>query len=349
MEQLSYEELKMLAHEGLIRRAAEIDLPLMLKGSYVTRQYFPNPMNRIPADLDWIYLNHISDEETASTIFNDCMSRLTELELNDGISFRSFRENQFWRRIDYAMADDFPTVNTDLECWIRGEKVEFELDVSFNLKMEQKPVPLKYIPLTGKSFIVPFTAPLSLQVSWKIHQTLVRPRFKDLFDLMYLVQHPAFDKETLLAAKKELISECMTDNLDLQVLNTFFHYDIEDLFRDNSINYAWQYWRHGILPEENWKRGFLWDQANEITNPEQLPFELSDFLTQFKESLESKGLNPELISDLNIPYVRKEPEPEIEALPEPEEEVREYIGQRSYYWPVERKLTFWERLFRRFK
>ena len=349
MEDLSYEQLMMIAHEGLIRRAAEIDLPLMLKGSYVTRQYFPNPANRTPADLDWVYLNPINDVETATTVFNDCMFRITELELNDGISFKSFRQNQFWRRIDYAMADDFPTVNTDLECWINGKKVEFGLDISFNLKMDETPIPLKYYPILGKPFIVPYSVPLSLQVSWKIHQTIVRPRFKDLFDLIYLVQHPDFDRETLLATKKELINECIADNLDLHLLNTFFHYDIEDLFRDNSINYTWQYWRHGIRPEENWKRGLLWNQANEITNPEKLPFELSDFLAQFKEALESKGLDPQLISDLNIPYVRKEPEPEIEPLPEPKEKVREYLGQRSYYWPVERKLTFWERLLRRFR
>jgi hypothetical protein len=46
---------------------------------------------------------------------------VTELDLDDGVMFRSFRENAFWRYIDYAMADDFPTVNTDIAYCFKNE------------------------------------------------------------------------------------------------------------------------------------------------------------------------------------------------------------------------------------
>ena len=70
MELKKEKELEMLAYEAFIHRAAEVDLPFMLKGSYVTRQYFPDPMDRIPADLDWVYLEKLSDEIDAKRKFN---------------------------------------------------------------------------------------------------------------------------------------------------------------------------------------------------------------------------------------------------------------------------------------
>jgi hypothetical protein len=107
MEIVENKRIEMVAYEAFIRRASKINLPFMLKGSYVSRQYFCNPEIRIPADLDWVYLNKITDEKTAREIFNNWVTEITELDLNDGVKFRSFKENEFWRRIDYAMADDF--------------------------------------------------------------------------------------------------------------------------------------------------------------------------------------------------------------------------------------------------
>src|SRR5687767_5705880 len=107
-----------IAYEAFIRRAAALDLPFMLKGSYVTRQYFSDPEDRIPNDLDWVYLNRLEYKDDATGAFDEWMIMISEMYENDGVHFRSFRENKFWRMIDYAMADDFPTVNTDLDCWV---------------------------------------------------------------------------------------------------------------------------------------------------------------------------------------------------------------------------------------
>jgi hypothetical protein len=126
--------IKMLAHEAFIRRAAALDAPFMLKGSYVTRQYFENPTDRIPADLDWNYLGILSNVDDARRTFDAWITAVTESNLDDGVRFRSFKENPFWRMIDYAMSDDFPTVNTDLMCWIDGEKFGFTMDISVQFR-----------------------------------------------------------------------------------------------------------------------------------------------------------------------------------------------------------------------
>lgn len=155
-----------LANEAFIRRAAAVAGPFMLKGSFVTRQYFDDPSQRIPNDLDWTYLGKLSGVEQARAVFNDWVIQVTELPMDDGISFRSFRENAFWRMIDYAMDDDFPTVNTDLEYQIAGgEPQQLSLDISFNLPMAVPSVPLWYQPAQGAPFTVSHTTPLSLQVA----------------------------------------------------------------------------------------------------------------------------------------------------------------------------------------
>ena len=301
MEIVEYKNLEMRAYEAFIRRVSINNSPFMLKGSYVTRQYFLNANDRIPADLDWVYLNKINNEKTARDIFNNWVTEITELKINDGVKFRSFKENEFWRSIDYAMADDFPTVNTDLKCWVDETELNFGLDISFNLDIEQPPISLTYKPLIGEPFIIPNTVPLSLQVSWKIHQTLVRPRFKDLFDLMYLVQHSTFDKNTLVLSKQALINECLADNVDLNKLKYFLNYDIGKLFPNNSINETWDYWRHKINKQNYGGDILYFDKAENLTVVENLPKDLSVFLTQFKEVLENKGLKIELINDLEIP------------------------------------------------
>lgn len=306
MGTLEYKKNEMIAYEAFIRRASKIDFPFMLKGSYITRQYFRNANDRIPADLDWVYLNEINDEKTAREIFDDWVTKITELELNDNVRFRSFEQNPFWRRIDYAMADDFPTVNTDLKCWVDNTELDFGLDISFNLNIEQPPIPLTYIPLQGESFVIPNTVPLSLQVSWKIHQTLVRPRFKDLFDLIHLVQNTSFDKTTLILSKQSLINECKADNVDLNRLKYFFNYEIDKLFPNNSINETWNYWRHKTFKQDTRGYAIYFDKAENITDAENLPLNLSIFLNQFKEVLENKGLNIELINDLEIPSTKEE-------------------------------------------
>jgi hypothetical protein len=79
-----------IAHEAFIRRASELEMPFMLKGSYISRQYFPEGVARYPADLDWVYLHYLEDPVLASAKFDEWMIAVTELELNAIIFSRGF-------------------------------------------------------------------------------------------------------------------------------------------------------------------------------------------------------------------------------------------------------------------
>ncbi|WP_044640069.1 nucleotidyl transferase AbiEii/AbiGii toxin family protein [Risungbinella massiliensis] len=212
----NYPLKELVALEALLRRASLVNMPFLLKGSLVTRQYFSDPTIRDAEDIDFLYLNKIHNVDQAYNTFTDWMIQITEMDLNDGIKFRSFRENSFWRYIDYAMAEDFPTVNTDIEYYFTDDEKgilndELCLDVSFNLEMDGKPVPLEYRPVLGEKFSVPYTVPLSIQVAWKLHQTIVRPRFKDLYDLKHLLSHPSYDEHARKETLQNLVNECSMD------------------------------------------------------------------------------------------------------------------------------------------
>ncbi len=294
MELTEQQQMAMLAYESFIRRASEINMPFMLKGSYVTRQYFPEDIVRIPADLDWVYINPIDELNTANNIFSRWVTLATELETDDNVVFRSFKENAFWRMMDYAMADDFPTVNTDILCWVNGTPFEFDLDISFNLDIPGGAASLEYQPLSGPRFPVPYTAPLHLQVAWKIHQTLVRPRMKDLFDLMYLVKHPDFNRETLHQSFEALLKECIADEVNLAQLASFLNYQLAELFKKVSLADTWNYWRLGQESEDTWYFSRN-DQASFITNANRIPIKLEVFINQFKEAMVMAGFTIDLV------------------------------------------------------
>ncbi|MED1781398.1 nucleotidyl transferase AbiEii/AbiGii toxin family protein [Brevibacillus fortis] len=215
--ELEYEARELVVLEALLRRIALVNMPFVLKGSLLTRQYLDNRETRDVDDIDLLYVGKIRDVEHAHETFTNWMIQVTELDLNDGIVFRSFRENAFWRCIDYAMADDFPTINTDIAYYFKGQTrdadqySELSLDISFNLEMEKEPVPLEYRPFFGDSFLVPYTVPLSIQIAWKLHQTIVRPRFKDLYDLKFLLSHKSYDNEALQETLQALVNECSID------------------------------------------------------------------------------------------------------------------------------------------
>jgi hypothetical protein len=292
----------MLANEAFIRRASSLNYPFMLKGSYITRQYFPNPELRIPADLDWVYLNHINYYDEAKEIFDDWAKLVTEIKEEDGVKFRSFTKNAFWRRIDYAMADDFPTVNTDVMYWVNDyENDEIRIDISFNLDINIEPVPIEYQPLKGNSFFVPNAVPLSLQVAWKIHQTLVRLRFKDLFDLIYLLQHGSYNYQSLYETLQALVNECHVGNVDIKKFEHFLNLDLEKLTNGQSFKNDWEYWRNKI----NVGKVTYYDCADYITNAELLPKKLEDFLDMLRESMFFAGLTTDVMKNLPFPNTKK--------------------------------------------
>lgn len=219
---------ELIAQEAFLRRASMVaDSAFVLKGSHVTRQYFDNTQERLPADLDFVCLTPLPDQETAQTVLSAWAEKVTSTLANDGVMFEKFSEDAFWRCIDYAMNDDFPTVSSNLTCYIDGKPHYSSIEVSFNLPMDNETVALPYDTPTGH-FSYPYTVPLHYQLAWKLHQTLVRPRFKDIYDLTYLVNSatPAHIKRSL----QELVDECYRDKIDKEQVLALFDYDINQTF-----------------------------------------------------------------------------------------------------------------------
>lgn len=245
LDQMSYEERLLIGLEALLRRAALVNGPFALKGSLLTRQYLADRSVRDADDIDFLCLETIRDENEARRMFTEWMIEVTEMDLNDGVQIRSFRENAFWRCIDYAMADDFPTVNTDLAYRFYQTSTsesmyadEMYLDISFNLPLENEPVPLTYRPSVGEAFVVPHTVPLSTQVAWKLHQTIVRPRFKDLYDLTFLLAHPSYDEQALRGTLQTLVNECAMDpSITSEAIRKVLVDDLHDLYPQMERDY----------------------------------------------------------------------------------------------------------------
>ncbi|WP_339166635.1 nucleotidyl transferase AbiEii/AbiGii toxin family protein [Paenibacillus sp. FSL R5-0341] len=259
LHSLNEDERFIVVLEALLKRASLVNSPFVLKGSLLTRQYLENPNVRYVDDIDFLYTGRIETEDQANEIFTDWMIRVTEMDLNDGIVFRSFSKNAFWRRIDYAMADDFPTVNTELAFYIdsepRSENVyedddELHLDISFNLDLDEKSVALSYQPLVGEAFVVPHTVPLSIQIAWKLHQTIVRPRFKDLYDLQHLLSNPSYDQQALKETLQTLVNECSMDPAITRAdMKKVLVDDLHDVYSRFNYDYDLQYYAGSRSPE----------------------------------------------------------------------------------------------------
>jgi hypothetical protein len=249
MDNINEDQIQLDSIEAFLRRASEVDMPFMVKGSIITRQYLPSPEMRLVADLDFVYLGYIHDPTNAGPIFSSWATQVTEMDLNDHVQFRSFRENDFWRMIDYAMDDDFPTVDTDLLCWVDGiENDRLGLDISFNLDVDFSPVEMTYQPRIGEPFQLKYTCPLSLQISWKLHQLLVRPRLKDVFDLIVLLQHKEFDQITLEQTLYALKKECKKDNVSINGLIPILDKSVEQYFERKDSNTVVSKMLKHILP-----------------------------------------------------------------------------------------------------
>ncbi len=235
---LNHKKSEIIAIEGFLRRASKYDLPFVLKGSYITRQYMPisEMKKRLPGDIDWLYLskNKLSAEE-ANEIFTNWAIDITETELDDGIKFKTFKGNNFQdgMGLDYAMNDDFPTTRSYINYYVGNQMGVAMIEISFNLDVDMEPMPLLYKPVVGEPFTIPYTPPLSFQIAWKLHQTIVRPRFKDLYDLSYLLQHSSYDSKAVNETLQALVNECYVDKIDnSRILNIFSKEGLESIYHN---------------------------------------------------------------------------------------------------------------------
>lgn len=272
------EALRIAVEEGFLRRAALVGGPFVLKGSYVTRQFIDEGWRRIPGDLDWVGTGELNEAE-----LNQWITAVTETELDDGIRFRSFKENAFWRSIDYAMDDDFPTVNTDILAWVGETECRIScMDVSFGLKLMPAPRRLEYRAQFGDPFTVPMVCALELQVAWKLHQCLVRPRFKDIFDLILLLRENMIDSAAVWQALQD---ECRHDGTPLERFNWLLDGSVRQHpgWSARVVN-DFPGWRHE--PDYfSWEPPLAWIYAGDAA----IPKTLNEFLAALALELKRAG------------------------------------------------------------
>lgn len=210
--------IRQIACEGLIRRFAESHhyFPFMLKGSFLTRQYFPKQIERKPQDLDWVCLKPLLDRNLVQDHLNQWMHYLTHVECHDGIRYEAFAQDSYWWELEYVMSEDFPTVSTVVFAWVDGQRIDVDIDVSFNIQIQDIETDLVFHPFNGKDFRLKQTPSLATQIAWKLHQCMVNPRYKDIFDLTYLLKHQLFMNDyARISTIQTLKNECVRDGIEL--------------------------------------------------------------------------------------------------------------------------------------
>lgn len=277
-----------MANESFLRRAAKIDMPFMLKGSFASRQYFHSPEFRIPNDLDWVYLDLVDAVEDARESFTNWMNAITAMDCGDGVVFKQFNAAAYGQMFEYAMSDDFPTVRTWLRGTYQGRDLKLDLDLSFNLELPLGPVRMLYQPLYGDAFWLDKTVPLALQIAWKLHQCLVRPRFKDFFDLRHLLHHSSFDATSREITIKTLLRECAVGKTPLRKLQYLLTEQEHRLFHTEPVSTHWPSWRDGF------PHYFM------ITATENLPESWHGFLAEFRCALQHAGLDDSVLNGIEI-------------------------------------------------
>lgn len=204
------------AYESFLRRFAlsYYAHDLMLKGSFLTHQIFPE---RIPADLDFVCLKRFDTKEKMAGFISNCLKEIIQIDIQDGIEFKLLEYDYTTWTHDYMVSDDFPTMSEGLHAIVDGEEIFIGFDFSFNLQLFDEPIEIEYQPYTGESFLIAKTTSVETQIAWKLHQTMVNPRHKDILDLTYLLKHTSYiaNEDARRVTYQTLENECARDGLDI--------------------------------------------------------------------------------------------------------------------------------------
>ena len=230
------------------------NLPFVAKGSFLTSQYHKDPQARLlnGGDIDLIYHGGNGTIPKLCTFdYDGCTQFLQEvekllkhdlvdifykleeimtrkLELTERPQFILELEDLGYDRIfkeintislflvNYAADGDFTTVGLE----ICDRKLYVEIDIAIDMPIHFQPETILYKTMTGKKVTLKNTTPLIYQTAWKIHQILVRPRLKDLDDVIRFLPHIDFeDRHNFELFFDEIISECeLTDEKTCKTL-----------------------------------------------------------------------------------------------------------------------------------
>ena len=132
-------------------------------------------------------------------------------------------------------------------------------------------------------FTLPYSVPLAPQIAWKLHQTLVRPRFKDLYDLSYLVQHIQGDANLIEQILEILAAECRRDQIPLRNIRHLFSGNLHDIFCHYDAHSP-----HVKNLRKDWNQQRKIDEFSYICP--QIPDDYQTVFEQYVQSLREAGL-----------------------------------------------------------
>lgn len=274
--------LTLIANEAFLRRMSECYEPFMVKGSFVSRTYFSNADFRMPNDLDFVYFGNVKDANKTEQFFTEWADKITQMPKDDGVVFKKFSKYDSWDRIDYQMNQDFPTVSGRIYADVLGNEVVIALDISFNLEILSEPVQMLYATLNDVIYL-PYGVPLAIQIAWKIHQGIVNPRFKDFYDLTYLL--PLLTRpDDIKLMLQTLKNECQRDKIDLGKIKQFFEYK-------NIHNFKYKVYLNGaykLLSNQQYYEHQYKELKNYCTN---LPNEFDEFWQNYVGVMQTAKLN----------------------------------------------------------
>ena len=223
------------------------NLPFVAKGSFLTSQYHKDPQARLlnGGDIDLIYhggngtipklctfdydgcTQFLQEVETLlkhdlMDIFyklGEIMTRRLELTEKPGFIYEldEFGYDKLFERswciypflVNYAADGDFATIGLE----ISDPYLFTEIDIAIDMPVHFQPETILYRTLAGKEVMLKNTTPLIYQTAWKIHQIIVRPRMKDLDDVIRFLPHIDFeDRHIFELFFDEIISECELTN-----------------------------------------------------------------------------------------------------------------------------------------
>ena len=84
-------------------------------------------------------------------------------------------------------------------------------------------------------FIIPYTVPISTQIAWKLHQSIVRPRTKDFLDIILLLQENQLSKEEIEKIGTIYFNECKKDKIPSSRIEAYSNGYLSQFFRDSRL------------------------------------------------------------------------------------------------------------------
>ncbi len=326
------------ANEYFIERSLYQKSNFLLKGSYLSRQFFRNPLMRNAIDLDWIYVGEELSKEEAGNVFGlwvDDIIKPTYPSIP--LHFQNFDADHIWTMIDYAMSDDFPTLSTNLFGTMEGAEAPLWIEVSFNLPYFKKSSRLEYKTIDGRILKMNSYIPLGVQIAWKIHQCLVRPRFKDFVDIVELLHSPFFTENDFTSLFQMLFEECVNGDVPYDSLKLFFEGEYEELFESRDKMLAgWRTFKecHVIFREEdaNDLELFSTNYSFVINTETMFGNKVASFWGYLKRNIDQSGIKEVFYTKYSKSFEDELPYVVVNKIEENKDN-------------VVKKVSFWKRLF----